>query len=110
MQLERIACVALAVLGLGLPPAHGDDYPTREVHVICAYAPGTGADTLVRFFAEKLRVLAGKPMIVENKPGAVRRSRPSTWRGQSPTATRCSLTRATAWPGMSISTKISVTT
>jgi hypothetical protein len=30
MQLERIACVALAVLGLGLPPAHGDDYPTRE--------------------------------------------------------------------------------
>jgi tripartite-type tricarboxylate transporter receptor subunit TctC len=70
MQLERIACVALAVLGLGLPPAHGDDYPTREVHVICAYAPGTGADTLVRFFAEKLRVLAGKPMIVENKPGA----------------------------------------
>jgi tripartite-type tricarboxylate transporter receptor subunit TctC len=40
------------------------------VHVICAYAPGTGADTLVRFFAEKLRLLAGKPMIVENKPGA----------------------------------------
>ena len=70
MQLERIICVALAVLGLGLPPAHGDDYPTHEVHVICAYAPGTGADTLVRFFAEKLRVLAGKPMIVENKPGA----------------------------------------
>ena len=47
MQLERIACVALAVLGLGLPPAHVDDYPTREVHVICAYAPGTGADSAV---------------------------------------------------------------
>jgi hypothetical protein len=66
--MPRIILVALALTGLGLAQARGDDYPTREVHVICAYAPGTGADTLVRFFAEKLRLLAGKPMIVENKP------------------------------------------
>jgi tripartite-type tricarboxylate transporter receptor subunit TctC len=47
-----------------------EDYPIREMHVICAYAAGTGADVVVRFFAEQLRKRAGKPMVVENKPGA----------------------------------------
>jgi tripartite-type tricarboxylate transporter receptor subunit TctC len=65
-----VAGGALAPFVLADRPACAEDYPTREVHVICAYAPGTGADTLVRFFAEKLRKLAGKPMLVENKPGA----------------------------------------
>src|ERR1700730_17766018 len=72
-MLSRRSFVAgsvLAPLVLADRPACAEDYPTREVHVICAYAPGTGADTLVRFFAEKLRKLAGKPMLVENKPGA----------------------------------------
>ena len=50
--------------------ARADDYPTHEIHVICAFPAGSGADVLVRYFAEKLRVLAGKPVIVENKTGA----------------------------------------
>jgi tripartite-type tricarboxylate transporter receptor subunit TctC len=43
---------------------------TREIRVICGYAPGTGADILVRYFAEKLRKFTNRPMVVENKPGA----------------------------------------
>ena len=53
-----------------LPAFAQDAYPTHEIHVICGYAPGTGADILVRFFSEKLRKYANKPMLVENKPGA----------------------------------------
>ena len=37
---------------------------------VCAFAPGSGADVIVRHFAEKIRPLAGKNIIVENKPGA----------------------------------------
>ena len=73
MSLSRrlfITTSLLAPAALRVPAAFAQDYPVREIHVICAYAPGTGADTLVRYLAEKLRVLAGKPMIVENKPGA----------------------------------------
>jgi tripartite-type tricarboxylate transporter receptor subunit TctC len=73
MRLSRrvfLAGGALAPVVITIPPLRAEDYPAREVHVICGFAPGTGADTLVRFFAEKLRVLAGKPMLVENKPGA----------------------------------------
>ena len=53
----------------------------REIHVICAYAPGTGADTLVRYLAEKLRVLASKPMIVQGHP---RKDMGSSFQGASP--------------------------
>jgi tripartite-type tricarboxylate transporter receptor subunit TctC len=72
MQFRRvrlIAFVAAAILAWPLG-AQAQDYPTREIHVICAFPAGSGADVLVRYFAEKLRVLAGKPVIVENKTGA----------------------------------------
>ena len=46
------------------------DYPSQDIHLICAFPPGSGADVLVRYFAEKLRPLAGRTVIVENKAGA----------------------------------------
>jgi tripartite-type tricarboxylate transporter receptor subunit TctC len=46
------------------------EFPAREIRSICNFAPGSGADILVRFYSDKLAKLAGKPVIVENKPGA----------------------------------------
>ncbi len=54
----------------GLSAVAQEAWPAKEIHVICGYAPGTGADILVRYFAEKLRKYTNKPMLVENKPGA----------------------------------------
>ena len=59
------AAFAFAPLG-----ARAQDYPNQDIHVICAYPPGSGADVLVRYFAEKIRPLTGKNVIVENKSGA----------------------------------------
>jgi tripartite-type tricarboxylate transporter receptor subunit TctC len=50
--------------------AVADQYPSSDIHFICAFPPGSGADVLVRYFAEKVRPLAGRTIIVENKPGA----------------------------------------
>lgn len=50
--------------------AQAQEYPTREITTICPFAPGSGADVLVRFFANKLSAELGKTVIVENKPGA----------------------------------------
>jgi tripartite-type tricarboxylate transporter receptor subunit TctC len=50
--------------------ASAQDYPAREIRSICNFAPGSGADIIVRYYSEKLARLAGKPVIVENKPGA----------------------------------------
>ena len=66
----KLACVLTAAVLAVSASARAEDYPAREIHVICAFPAGSGADVLVRYFAEKLRVLAGKPVIVENKVGA----------------------------------------
>jgi len=62
--------LAAAVLALAAPLAAAQDYPAREVRSICNFAPGSGADILVRFYSDRLSKLAGKPVVVENKPGA----------------------------------------
>jgi tripartite-type tricarboxylate transporter receptor subunit TctC len=63
--------VAVAPFALAGAPGFAQDvWPSKEIRVICGYAPGTGADILVRYFAEKLRKYTNKPMLVENKPGA----------------------------------------
>jgi tripartite-type tricarboxylate transporter receptor subunit TctC len=51
-------------------PVLGQDYPAREIRSICNFAPGSGADIIVRYYSDQLSKLAGKPVIVENKPGA----------------------------------------
>src|SRR5262249_6626929 len=64
---------AVLVLGIVLAssPAPAQDYPTRDIHAICNFPAGTGADVFVRYFSEKLSALAGRPVIVENKGGAL---------------------------------------
>lgn len=51
-------------------PAKADSYPTQDIHVIGSFPAGSGADIIVRYFADKLRALSGRFTIVENKVGA----------------------------------------
>lgn len=46
------------------------DYPSGTIRAICMFPPGSGADVLVRFFANKLAQVSQRTVIVENKPGA----------------------------------------
>jgi len=46
------------------------DYPERPVTIVVPLAAGSGMDTVVRLYAEKLQAALGKPFVVENKPGA----------------------------------------
>lgn len=50
--------------------ARAQDYPTRPITIVVPLAAGSGLDSLVRIYAEKLQQAFGKPVIVENKPGA----------------------------------------
>jgi tripartite-type tricarboxylate transporter receptor subunit TctC len=64
--------LALPVV-LALPRASWsqvDEYPNREIHSICMFPAGTGADIIVRYYSRKLQDLAGKPVVVENRIGA----------------------------------------
>jgi len=58
----------IAALAAGAASAQG--YPVREIHSICNFTAGSGADIVVRYYSDKLAKLAGKPVVVENRPGA----------------------------------------
>ena len=70
VRAAAMAGVALPALGRGRAFAQAEDYPNQPIHSICLFPPGTGADVRIRFYAKKLQDLTGKPVVVENKPGA----------------------------------------
>lgn len=47
-----------------------EKYPSKEVRFVCGFPPGSGADILVRYFADRISKRTGHVIIVENKPGA----------------------------------------
>ena len=59
-----------AVLALAAASAGAQDYPAREIRSICNFGAGSGADIVVRYYSDRLSRVAGKPVVVENKPGA----------------------------------------
>jgi tripartite-type tricarboxylate transporter receptor subunit TctC len=69
-MLLSSAGAALAAPSVVITLRAEESWPAREVHAICMFPPGTGADIYVRFFARKLQEAVGKTVIVENKVGA----------------------------------------
>lgn len=68
-NVRSLVLAAALALPLGAP-AIAQQYPSQDIHLICGFAAGSGADIIVRFIAEKMKALAGRAIIVENKPGA----------------------------------------
>ena len=62
----------LLVLGLALVvfQAAAQDYPSKSVRLVNPFPPGGPLDVLGRLLSERLGASLGKPVIVENKPGA----------------------------------------
>ncbi|MFZ0117037.1 MAG: tripartite tricarboxylate transporter substrate-binding protein, partial [Xanthobacteraceae bacterium] len=65
------ATSALTAAAAGLArPALAQQYPAQAIHFVTGTAAGSGGDLIVRYFAERIRPMAGKPIIVENRVGA----------------------------------------
>lgn len=69
-RIIRAALPALIFAAVGATATSAQQYPSQDIHLISAFPAGSGADVLVRYFAEKLRPLTGRTIIVENKAGA----------------------------------------
>lgn len=65
--LAAIAAAATVLLP-GTAPAQ--EYPSRHVTIVIPLAAGTGMDTAARIYAEELSKRLGKPVVIENQPGA----------------------------------------
>jgi tripartite-type tricarboxylate transporter receptor subunit TctC len=68
---KRTAAFAAALLAIALAgPATAQDYPQQNIRIIVSFGPGGGADIIARILADSMQKKLGKPVIVENKPGA----------------------------------------
>jgi tripartite-type tricarboxylate transporter receptor subunit TctC len=68
-MLARLAAVAFCALAAGGAVAQGA-YPSKPVRIIVPVTTGGPSDLVARLLGEKLGAALGKPVIVENKPGA----------------------------------------
>ena len=64
------AALATTLASLWAIPAIAQDFPTKPVRILTPFPAGAGPEAVLRLLAEKLQKKWGKPVIVENKPGA----------------------------------------
>jgi tripartite-type tricarboxylate transporter receptor subunit TctC len=66
-----LARVVLAVMSAALSAsAHAADYPDRPIKVLHGFGAGGPPDTVLRLIAKRLESSLGKPVVIENHPGA----------------------------------------
>lgn len=71
--LRRLAqlCCGLGALGAAAALAQSpDSYPSRPIHIVVPFGPGSGTDTATRLVAQHLEGLLKQGVVIENKPGA----------------------------------------
>lgn len=70
MWVHAVALILALMLGVGSGHACADNYPTRSVTIIVPFSPGGSVDAQARLIAKGLAERLGKPVVVENRPGA----------------------------------------
>src|SRR5690349_755453 len=68
LALFSVGTLWVAASGFAASPAEG--YPASIIKLTVPYPPGALTDLLARTLGERLRVILGQPIIIENKPGA----------------------------------------
>ena len=68
--MHKWIVVAVSALALTWPAAAQEPYPSRAVTIVVPFGPGRGTDVGARLLGQKLSELLGKPVVIENKPGA----------------------------------------
>lgn len=69
--LRTLSTTAFALALAALPaPAGAQDYPARNITIVVPLVAGTGMDVIARTYADGLSKALGKPVLIENQPGA----------------------------------------
>ena len=69
MSIRFVIAAALALVAAVLPAA-AQNFPSRTIHIIVAYAPGGTGDIVARLIAQPLGEALGQTVVVENRAGA----------------------------------------
>lgn len=67
--MKRLSMAAVLLFSLA-GAALADAWPSKPIHLIVPFPPGSSPDLVARMLTEKLGQSLGQPVIVENRPGA----------------------------------------
>ena len=65
-----LAGALAALLGLLAPAPAAASYPERPIRLVVPFPPGGGADSLARTIMPRVVAVLGKPIVIDNRPGA----------------------------------------
>ena len=68
--MKRWKFVLLAAVAAFTAQAMAQSYPTKPVHVIISFTPGSSTDIVGRIVIQKLTEMWGQPVVPENRAGA----------------------------------------
>ena len=72
--MNRLLTLIFASLAI-VPGTARAEYPSKAITLIVPYAAGGSNDTLSRILAEHMSKTLGRPIIIDNEPGAARHHR-----------------------------------
>src|SRR5215213_4636012 len=67
--MNKLVAIIAAAVAISTAQAQ-DAYPSRTVTIVVPFGPGSGTDVGARLLSQKLSDALGKPVVIENKPGA----------------------------------------
>ncbi len=66
----QLACAALLGLAALLPGLARGEYPDRPIRLVVPFPAGGGADSLARIVMPRVAQALGRPVVIDNRPGA----------------------------------------
>ena len=66
--MRLLLCLLVGILQVA--PLAAQDFPTRPIHIIAPFGPGTATDTVARVLAAELQRQTGQSVVVDNRAGA----------------------------------------
>jgi tripartite-type tricarboxylate transporter receptor subunit TctC len=67
---KALAAAGLALACLPPAPASGQTYPDKPIRLVVGFPSGSQADTVARLLGQKFTDAWGKPIVLDNAPGA----------------------------------------
>src|SRR5260370_34682393 len=68
--MKKIVGIAAMALAAAASQASAQSYPSKPVHVIISFTPGSSTDIVGRIVSQKLSEIWGQPVLAENRAGA----------------------------------------
>ena len=68
--MKKTMLALLSAVMLTSDIAAAQDWPQKPIRIIVSFGPGGGADIIGRILGDSMQSRLGKPVVIENKPGA----------------------------------------